>query len=45
MDYLATQGANGTDWTIIALEINLRLCATTFAFFTLLSAVYVSLIF
>eukprot|EP01111_Echinosteliopsis_oligospora_P016761 TRINITY_DN706_c0_g1_i1.p1 TRINITY_DN706_c0_g1~~TRINITY_DN706_c0_g1_i1.p1 ORF type:complete len:479 (-),score=112.70 TRINITY_DN706_c0_g1_i1:59-1495(-) len=39
IDFLATKQDMDSDWDIIALEINLRLCATTFAYFTLLSAV------
>lgn len=40
VDFLATQ-KNQDDWEIIALEINIRLCATTFAFFLYITAVYV----
>jgi len=38
VDFLATK-TEGSDWDIIALEINLRLCATTFAYFSLLTVV------
>jgi len=38
VDFLATQNENG-EWDIIALEINIRLCATTFAYFSLLTVV------
>eukprot|EP00026_Physarum_polycephalum_P005498 Phypoly_transcript_05533.p2 GENE.Phypoly_transcript_05533~~Phypoly_transcript_05533.p2 ORF type:complete len:218 (+),score=62.22 Phypoly_transcript_05533:1219-1872(+) len=38
VDYLANQKDDG-GWDIYALEINLRLCATTFSYFLLLTAV------
>eukprot|EP01111_Echinosteliopsis_oligospora_P001476 TRINITY_DN1221_c0_g1_i1.p1 TRINITY_DN1221_c0_g1~~TRINITY_DN1221_c0_g1_i1.p1 ORF type:complete len:556 (-),score=156.03 TRINITY_DN1221_c0_g1_i1:55-1635(-) len=38
-DFLATKDPKSNKWHIIALEINLRLCATTFAYFNLLTSV------
>jgi hypothetical protein len=44
VDFLANQkeARPDSDWDIYTLEINLRLCATTFSYFLLMTVVYVS---
>lgn len=39
VDFLCTLEPGSMTWSIIALEINLRLCATTFSYFSLLTVV------